>query len=114
VRVGRVPPSLRAHSVIVAWINLRIEPTYAHDGEQARADRTRHAEAGGSPSQTPCPPRVPMTAACGACASLALPAAKRRGRVWRGRAQGQSGRGPARWCAGSPLAVSAVSSFVPV
>jgi hypothetical protein len=29
-------------------------------------------------------------------------------------ATGQSGRGPARWCAGSPLAVSAVSSFVPV
>ena len=28
--------------------------------------------------------------------------------------RGQSGRGPARWCAGSPLAVSAVSSFVPV
>jgi hypothetical protein len=26
----------------------------------------------------------------------------------------QSGRGPARWCAGCPLAVSAVSGFVPV
>jgi hypothetical protein len=26
----------------------------------------------------------------------------------------QSGRGPARWCAGRPLAVSAVSGFVPV
>jgi hypothetical protein len=26
----------------------------------------------------------------------------------------QSGRGPARWCTGCPLAVSAVSGFVPV
>jgi putative transposase len=34
------------------------------------------------------------------------------------KAQGQmvnrSGRGPARWCTGCPLAVSAVSGFVPV
>ena len=31
-----------------------------------------------------------------------------------GRYRVRSGRGPARWRAGSPLAVSAVSSFVPV
>jgi hypothetical protein len=47
-----VPPVLQAHSGIVALCNLRIESTAAHDGEQARADRTRHAEAGGSPNRT--------------------------------------------------------------
>ena len=51
--VGRVPPVLQAHSAIVAICTLRIESTVAHDGERARADRTRHAEAGGSPSQSP-------------------------------------------------------------
>jgi hypothetical protein len=53
VRQGRVPPALQAHSEIVALCNLRVESTAAHDGEQARADRTRHTEASGSPSQTP-------------------------------------------------------------
>ena len=53
MREGRVPPALQAHSQIVALCNLRVESTVAHDGEQARADRTRIAEAGGSPSQTP-------------------------------------------------------------
>lgn len=48
-----MPPALRAHSLIVALCNLRAESTVAHDGEQARADRTRHAEAGGSLSRTP-------------------------------------------------------------
>jgi hypothetical protein len=48
VRVGRVPPVLRAHSQIAIVTALRIESTYAHNGERARADRTRHAEAGGS------------------------------------------------------------------
>jgi len=32
----------------------------------------------------------------------------------RARRPPKSGRGPARWCAGCPLAVSAVSGFVPV
>jgi hypothetical protein len=53
VCVGRVPPALQAHSVSAALCTIRGESTEAHDGEQARADRTRHAEAGGSPSQTP-------------------------------------------------------------
>jgi hypothetical protein len=52
VREGRVPPALQAHSHIVALCNLRSESTVAHDGEQARADRTRLAEAGGSPRRT--------------------------------------------------------------
>jgi len=49
VRAGRVPPVLRAHSQIAVVAALRIESTCVHDGEQARADRTRHAVAGGSP-----------------------------------------------------------------
>jgi hypothetical protein len=53
VRAGRVAPALQAHSQIVALCNWRVESTVAHGGEQARADRTRHAETGGSPSQTP-------------------------------------------------------------
>ena len=47
-----MPPVLQAHSEIAAWCTLRIESTVAHDGERARADRTRHAEAGGSSSHT--------------------------------------------------------------
>jgi hypothetical protein len=50
--VGRVPPALQAHSRIFALCNLRVESTVAHDGEQARTDRTRRAYAGGSPSYT--------------------------------------------------------------
>ncbi len=53
MREGRVPPVLQAHAEVIAWCILRIESTVAHDGEQTRADRTRYAEAGGSPSQTP-------------------------------------------------------------
>ena len=47
---GRAPPALQAHLEIVALCNLRDESTVAHDGEQTRADRTRHAEASGSSS----------------------------------------------------------------
>ena len=50
VREGRVPPVLQAHARIVAFSTLRVESTVAHAGEQARADRTRHTEACGSPS----------------------------------------------------------------
>ena len=53
MREGRVPPALRARYQIVALCSTRVESTEAHAGEQARADRTRIAEAGGSPSQTP-------------------------------------------------------------
>jgi hypothetical protein len=53
VCAGCVPPVLRAHSPMIAFCNLRIESTCARDGERARADRTRHAVAGGSPSQSP-------------------------------------------------------------
>jgi len=52
VRLGRVPRVLRAHFRMIGLCNLRNESTQSHDGEQARADRTRHAEAGGSPSPT--------------------------------------------------------------
>ena len=54
MREGRVPRVLHAHSQIAAGCTLRMESTCAHDGEQARADRTRHAEAGGSPSCSRC------------------------------------------------------------
>ena len=54
VRGGRVPRVLHAHSEIAVLGTLRIESTAAHDGEQTRADRTRHAVAGGSPSCSRC------------------------------------------------------------
>src|SRR6202142_4718013 len=54
VRGGRVPRVLHAHSEIAVLGTLRIESTGAHDGEQTRADRTRHAVAGGSPSCSRC------------------------------------------------------------
>jgi hypothetical protein len=53
VRLGRVPRVLRAHSPMIGLCNLRIESTQSHNGEQARADRTHHAEAGGSHSPYP-------------------------------------------------------------
>jgi hypothetical protein len=53
VRVGRVPPALQAHSEIATLCDFRVESTAARDGEQARADRTCRAGAGGAPSRIP-------------------------------------------------------------
>jgi hypothetical protein len=49
VGFGRVPPVLRAHSRMIGFCNLRDESAKSHNGEQARADRTRRAGASGSP-----------------------------------------------------------------